>query len=323
MRFKKWLRLSGYLTTVFLVALIAWNFQDIQDWWYLKNYRPSPAIASLTRRVKFSDHGKKLFYLYDPQLLNKKEFAENCTFDEYAIVVGCYDGKKVYVLDITNKKLEPGEVVTAAHEMLHVAYDRLSSDERKRVNSLLTKEEKKIKDKQILASLKLYKKGSPTEYLNEVHSVIGTELAGLGAELGTYYKQYFSNRQSLVKIARDYNEIFAKLQREADSLSKRLNTLASELNKESNRLSAIYDDLQVDRKALQQRIDRGEASQSLSDAIALFDSRVISYNNRVEAYKVDASRYKTLKARYDAVALRHEELVKSIDFHYNPVELKE
>ena len=77
-----------------------------------------------------TDKGRNLFYVYDPQLLDKDGFNTQCTIEEQSIVLGCYDGSGIYLYDISDVRLEGVEEVTSAHEMLHAAYGRLSAKEK-------------------------------------------------------------------------------------------------------------------------------------------------------------------------------------------------
>ena len=53
-----------------------------------------------------TDKGRNLFYVYDPQLLDKDGFNTQCTIEEQSIVLGCYDGSGIYLYDISDVRLE-------------------------------------------------------------------------------------------------------------------------------------------------------------------------------------------------------------------------
>lgn len=103
------------------------------------------------------------------------------------------------MFDVTNQELNGIEQVTAAHEMLHAAYDRLSDSQRQKVDALLLTEADKLKsDPTFSARIAVYAKLPKDQYVNELHSVIGTEVADPGSALEQYYTTYFADRTQVI-----------------------------------------------------------------------------------------------------------------------------
>src|SRR6185295_11567695 len=93
---------------------------------------------------------RRLFYVYHPVLEDKQAFNSHCTDSEKTIVLGCYISRTgIYLYDVTDSRLNGVEQVTAAHETLHAAYERLSSSERKRVDGLTAQAFAQVTDQRI------------------------------------------------------------------------------------------------------------------------------------------------------------------------------
>jgi len=309
---------------ILVMALAALNQRAIYDWWFLRNYTPSGEVASLSLQSHLSTEGQKYFYVSDPQVQEKTEFKQNCTFSEFNIVVGCYNGRNIYILNIDNQEISEGEIVTAAHEMLHAAFDRLSSPEKDRIGQLVLRDAQAVNDPDVLNTMSLYKESvSDKEYINELHSILGTEVYNLSDELEQYYGQYFEDRQALVDIAQAYDEVFSKLEDQVDKLADRLNKLVVKINLTGAQLESRFSQLESERAALQAQIDSGVNTSALRQAIAAFESKVDQYNEDVSDYKADIDAYEKLRLEYEDLVVHHEELVRSIDSSYVPMEIAE
>ena len=154
-----------------LLGFAALNRQNIIDWWRLRQYQAPAAIASLADQATLTDYSRKVFYVNWPQQKDKTGFGSACPNNggEQTIVLGCYHGNQagIYLLKVTDARLNGVEQVTAAHEMLHAAYDRLGQDERDKVDAMLTNYYKnELKDERILKTIEAYKKSEPNELVS-------------------------------------------------------------------------------------------------------------------------------------------------------------
>src|SRR3982751_4835203 len=140
----KRLRLS--LITGLLILVVAANVTAILqreqhcDWWVLRNYAVPAEITTLATQTTMTDVGKRLFYINHPALEDKASFNADCSGKtEHSVVLGCYHGNRqgIYIYNVQDPRLEGVKQVTAAHEMLHQAYDRLNGKDRTRINGLL------------------------------------------------------------------------------------------------------------------------------------------------------------------------------------------
>src|SRR5688500_2058841 len=136
-------RLWPYLLLVVLIAVnaVVWVQRDaLADWWRLRDYAPVQDITALVEDTTMTDYAEHLFFVNHPSLENKQAFNEHCAdHGEETAVLGCYHGDRrgIYLYAVDDARLEGVRQVTAAHEMLHQAYDRLSGADRKRISKLL------------------------------------------------------------------------------------------------------------------------------------------------------------------------------------------
>lgn len=190
------------LTVSLLIGIIAiTNAQNIGDWWHLRNYEPGDRIITLADESGMNQTGKKLFYRFNPELVTEEEMTEKCDI----VRLGCIEGNSIYILEPRQPADRYGAVVTAAHEMLHVAYDRIPESERITLHQLIDKEIKQAGHIELITKLKTY----PAEdYYNEAHSFLGSEIPDLSPELETHYKSYFTDRQKTIKAYKKSPEYY-------------------------------------------------------------------------------------------------------------------
>ena len=184
------------LIVVFLGAFAANNAVSLGDWWHAKKYTPPTEIVELSENAGMNDAGKNLFYRFEPQLRDEQELAGLCDVKK----LGCIEGRFIYLLKPKTKAEHQRTVVTAAHEMLHAAYSRLSNDDKRALESLLEGELAKGTNSGIVQKLKVYPKN---EYYNEAHSFIGSETAYLSPALELHYSKYFFERNKSTKAHTD------------------------------------------------------------------------------------------------------------------------
>ena len=132
-RLKKVLGIVVLISLVSILAVVILNPRLINDWLALRGYTPSQRVSEIADRTTMTDKARRVFYVYDPQIEGSDVFNQHCTIREVSIVLGCYDGTRIYVYDVADERLKGVQEVTAAHEMLHAEYDRLSTGERSRL----------------------------------------------------------------------------------------------------------------------------------------------------------------------------------------------
>lgn len=168
------------------------NAVSLGDWWHALVSEPSAEAVKLANSAGMNDTGAKLFYRFEPQVVNQAELDAKCTANK----LGCAEGQSIYILNYNNGRQYNQSVVTAAHEMLHVAWSRLSDEEIESITPLIEQELRRPDTKVIKDKLAGYPEA---DYINEAHSFLGTELDDLSEELQRHYQQYFDNRTVVVQ----------------------------------------------------------------------------------------------------------------------------
>lgn len=313
---KKLFLLILTLAIIALPLIGWWKAQAIIDWWKLRGYTPPAAVASLAAEDTMTAQAIHDFYVNHPQLVGGvSNFRQDCPEAEQAIVLGCYHPVQagIYIYNVTDPRLDGVQEVTAAHEMLHAAYDRLSTKDKNYVDGLLENYYKNdLTDTRIKDEINGYKKTEPNDVVNEMHSVFGTEAANLPAPLENYYKRYFSNRSAVVSFAQNYQGEFTKRLAEIDTDDERLSDMKAQIDAEEQNLQTQLNQINSDRARLDQEKASGQTDQYNSQ-ISAFNSEVDAYNAGVRELQTDISDYNNLVNERNSIAAELRSLDNSID----------
>lgn len=244
----------------------------------LKNYQPKPEIAEIAKENTLTDKGKATFYRAEPEIVDGETFRKYC-FANGVEALGCnapkpgggpFGGRKIFLLKIDDPRFVDHKFSAAVHEMLHSAYDMLSSDEKKRINALLDEELVKhqadssltnpietIKNRKINNSIKNVRE--------ELHSKFGVEYTDISPQLEDYYRQYFIDRTKVVELFKKggFNSHITRM----DELRTEMEKLAPQLTSMQNQLTAY---------------------QNAGDQ-AGFNSLIGQYNSMVSQYNAKAA----------------------------------
>lgn len=300
------------LTAVTVIAAI--ERQAIFDWLRLRDYQPSAEIMQLASDTTMNEPTKRLFYVYHPALEDRAAFGQNCpSKGEKTIILGCYVNRRgIYLFDVQDSRLAGIEQVTAAHEMLHAAYDRLGSQERAHVNAMVENAYSQVKDDRVHKTIESYRDAGD-DVSNELHSILGTEVRDLPQDLEAYYSRYFSNREKVVEFSESYENEFTRRENEAKSLLAQIESIEAALPAKRAAIDALEQQLDSQYHELEQE------RHTIKDASA-FNAKVSAYNNQVSTYRqliTDFNRlveeHNALLAKYNAVALEENELIQAID----------
>jgi len=301
---------------------IFFNKQLIVDKFSVWQYQPGEAVVSLASRARMSETGKFYFYASQPAIESAEKFNQECTRqEESTAILGCYNGRFIYIYNVTDSRLDGIREVTAAHEMLHAAYDRLPPNEKAKVNTLLEVEYAKIKDdKEFAERMEFYARTEPGERANELHSIIGTEVANLPTELEAYYKKYFDNRSDIVALHEKYASVFMGLQKRSDEISKQLEDIAAKINTQSTAYNIAIEQLNRDIAAFNAKSANGSfTSQMLFQTernSLLARARVLEQNRSTINSLI--TQYNQLREELETVASQSDALNKSINSSLAP-----
>ncbi len=291
-------RLLFSLILLILAAAIFLYRQWIIDQISFYQYRPTAEVSAIVQRAQLNDEGSFYFYVSQPAIQARTAFNQSCTTakNETTVVLGCYVGQRIYLFDVTDSKLDGIKEVTAAHEMLHAAYDRLSSAERQRVNELLEAEAAKITDTDFFDLMKEYERSEPGERLNELHSIIGTQVASVSPELEVYYGRYFKDRTAVVGLYVKYQAVFATIKSQQAQLVKEMDDLITQIDTATNLYNSGVTKLNSDIQQFNARAGSGGFSseaqfnsersvlitrqKQLADDRTLIDGYIATYNTK-------------------------------------------
>lgn len=187
----------------------------VQDIWRGWGYEPETRIAEIEEDLELTDRGKRLFRATRPIIEQSTDFNTHCGSHSAEIsVIGCYTGGKMYIYEITNDELADANTVTAAHELLHAAWERMGEGEKARISALLD-EVYQQNAEWMESELEAYTADVRKE---EMYTRAGTKLENLPEELEKHYADYFRNRAQIVAFYHNYEAPFERLKSEMATL---------------------------------------------------------------------------------------------------------
>jgi hypothetical protein len=315
----------GIVAAVLSVAAALFLFinrQYVVDQLNVWQYHPSSAVMQLSQRSGMNNQGEFYFYASSPTIEGTQVFNDKCgRREESTAILGCYTAQRIYVYDVKDAKLDGIQEVTAAHEMLHAAYERMSSSEQAKVNKLLEAEYEKLKnDKNLSERMAFYARTEPGQRDNELHSVIGTEVASISPELEAHYKQYFTDRQRVIALHDKYASVFLDLQKRSKELVSELKTLGDTIEADTATYNADVGKLNRDIQSFNNRANNGGfSSQAQFNAErANLESRTAQLSNDRQKINTNVAKYNTLRQELASTASESEALNRSIDSSLAP-----
>lgn len=217
----KWI---GLLVIAAVAVAVVLNRQWIYDFYRGAIYQPASEMAAIRDSLSLTDRGTFLFNAAQPALNSQDEFNSNCRSgeDEMVAVLGCYREGNIYIYDIRAEELEGIRELTAAHELLHAVYARMSEQEK----ADLAPELEKVyeNNKEILESdLATYDENERAE---ELYVRAGTEVKNLPDKLEKHYAQIFKDQNLVVDFYDSYIAEFREIEAELDDLAAEMEELS-------------------------------------------------------------------------------------------------
>jgi len=312
--------IAGVLS-IGLLAAAGWlvlNRQYVMDQVSVWSYTPSSKIQAIEAQVAFTPKGQFHFYSTQPEVDGSDKFNQDCPRQEVGNpILGCYTGQhRIFIYEVGNAQLDGIEEVTAAHEMLHAAWERMGDSERGRIGALLRAEYQKLaSDTELTTRMDYYERTEPGQFENELHSILATESRTLSPELETYYKQFFQDRQKVVSLHEKYNTIFKNLKNETETLYTELTALGSSIEARTTTYNRDVSQLSADIQAF-----NGRANSNDFSSMSQFNrerSLLLVRSNQIDADRAsissDIDSYNAKYERYQQLSSEIEVLNKSID----------
>lgn len=287
----------------------------IGDWLVLQSYDRPAAITQLATATTMNDTGKRLFYVNRPAIEDRTTFNENCrNISEKTVVLGCYHGNRqgIHIFGVDSAELQGVQEVTAAHEMLHQAYDRLSGSERNHINGLLNDFYKNhLQDETVKDQIVAYQKSEPDAVINEMHSLFGTEVSNLTPELQQYYGRYFTNRSKVTDFYAHYQGAFTQRKQQIDQYDSQLSTQ----KKDITTLQAALDDQLSKLNSQKGQMDdyrQNGNTTAYNQLVGSYNAVVDAYNNDLQLLKQKIAAYNAVVVQRNAIAAQEDQLQQEL-----------
>lgn len=312
-----WRKILTSIPVLVIVGLLLvwWQRQWLYDQARLLGYSPEPAIVQLADQGAMSDYARRIYYVNRPELIGRDAFSSYCSnSSEETVVLGCYIGgqRGIYLLKVDNAELKGIEQVTAAHEMLHAAYDRLADDERQRIDALLNDYYKnELQSDIIKQTIDGYRKTEPNDLLNEMHSIFATQIKDLPDELKKYYDQYFTNRDQVIAYYNGYEAAFTKRQNQIKQYDDQLNAQKQQIDQLEQQISSQRSALDGQRSSLN-RLRQSGNYEAYNSGVDAYNAAVRSYNTNVSRLQALIASYNQIIKQRNAIAFEERQLVQSL-----------
>jgi uncharacterized protein YukE len=311
--FKKVFSATAVIALTGAPFLVLWQRQNLYDAWRLHNYQAPAAIVKLADDTTMNTYGRKVFYVESPQLQALETFRTNCTTGEQTIVLGCYkshDG--IFVYDVNDSRLSGVQEVTSAHEMLHAAYDRLSSKEKDRINALTDAAYASLKDDRIKKNIDAYRSKDTAIVPNELHSILGTEVKDLPKELEDYYKRYFTDRSKIVAYSVQYESEFTNRENAITAYDAQLQGMKTTIDTYNASLEAQGKAIDSEANRLQALLATKDVS-GYNSGIPAYQQMIHKYNQDLATLKTTITSYNNTVEKRNAIVGEERSLYKALD----------
>ena len=300
------------------------NRGQIIDFITAKSFKPSSEIEQVEKAIELTDKGNIIFYASRPVLQGQDEFNESCdSHDDEISVLGCYSDGNIFLYNIKDAELAGVVESTAAHELLHAAWERMSYSEKSEISDYIKDvfSSKNYHD-MLDEDLEIY---NDDELIEELHSRIGTEIADLPEALERHYAKYFKNQDLVVDYYDNYITPFRELSEAIDEMTDKLEQMSADIDTKTAAYYRATDSLssEIDEfnrcantpncfptDALfyaRRNVLLGEQS-ALDSMYDELDSLIDEYNGLVEEYNANILRGKALEEAINSN--KQEEVLK-------------
>jgi hypothetical protein len=286
------------------IVLAALNQQQLEDWWRLRGYQPPAEVVQLADQDTMNAYTRHLFYLNEPQLPSTvASFRQHCPENKDTIVLGCYHPGQngIFIYKVQDPALGGIQQVTAAHEVLHAVYARLSNGDRTKLDAELENfYQHGLSDPRVLAEVKLYQQTEPTDVMDEMSCTFGTEVAKLPPLLEAYYSHYFTKRAAIVAYEQRYEGAFTSRQNVINADDQQLSAVKQQITAQQAALSYQLTQINADRSHIEGLLSAGQTSA--------YNAAVPGYNNEIRIYNAGVDSLRGVVTNYNQLVIARNQI---------------
>lgn len=298
-------RFLKYCLTLLLISLLAvcyFERQWLKDEYIVRTVTQQSTAMTLANDLDLTGQASFVYRASQPEVQTANAFNSSCgsVKKEQSIVLGCYANQRIYVYQVDAAELAGVEQVTAAHELLHAEYARMSSGEKKQIDALLQAQFQTMTDPRLKATIAQYQKTEPGDVVNEMHSIFGTEVANLSPALEAHYKNYFKDRQKIVRYSSQYEQTFTNLETQISQYDTQLSDLKNQKDSLEASLKTQETQIEADKVKLNDLKQRND--------IAGYNALVVTYNNEVRSYNSVLTQVQNLVNEYNSLVVQRNNL---------------
>lgn len=307
--------ISGLILVTAL--LVFFNRQAIQDQITVWSYTPSTETQQLAARTGLTGRGEHLFYASKASVADQAAFNEHCPRKESkSPIVGCFTANHViYVYNITDERLNGIQEVTAAHELLHAVWVRMSEPQQQELKKDLEAAVSTVQSESLKERLAYYQRTEPDLYLSELHSIVGTEITQVSESLEQYYRQYFDRNKVLAFYAQ-YSSAFDTAVQQSKNLSMELEALSESISERQAVYEKTVAQLSSDITTFNEKAAREGGFTSMQEFNTernALDVRVRSVRSEADSINAQVTTYNEKYELYRQVAEQIQQLNTSLD----------
>ncbi|HEY2004379.1 MAG TPA: hypothetical protein VGH44_04690 [Candidatus Saccharimonadia bacterium] len=273
------------LAVLALLVLGALNYQALLDQYALATFHPAADVAAIDSHLGLTQLAMAKLYRAQPQIDDKTSFNKDCQTQPHELELGCYFHGRIYILKIDNQSLASEMDVVMAHELLHAIWNDMSGSERQQVGDELEKVYAGSNDQDLKARMAGYAQSEPGEETNELHSILGTEVATLTPALEAHYAKYFSDRATIVAAHAQYQGVF--------------NDRRAELENELAQIRAEKGQLAVLNRQLESLRTSGQID-AYNALVPRQNAMVDDINRQIDVYRQGVDEYNALSKSLDS-----------------------
>lgn len=317
---RKYLSSIVALACIAAVVLLFSNKQYVRDLYVVSTNTVQPSALAIKNELSLTKSADFIYRASLPEIQESVQFNKSCkdVNREQSIVLGCYSSQQIFVFNVDDPRLTGVKEVTAAHELLHAVYERMSTSERSKIDKLLLDQAKTITDERFNQTLEDYKKTEPGQIANELHSILGTEIADLSPELEQHYSKYFNKRENIVGLANQYAGTFKSLDDQIKTYDDQLKNLKATIDTSQTRLdqqSNTINQFQSNMNYLKSRDEIGQYNA----LVPRYNALVVTFNSNIEKLKNDISAYNDIVEKRNSLATTQNDLSQHLNSNYQPI----